>query len=462
MPLEIDRIEPDGTGYAVGLRLGDRIVSVNGRVVRDPLEWRYLVADEFISIEIDRGGERFFIDIDKGYDDALAVHLKGPGFRKCNNRCIFCFIDQNPPGVRKPLRFKDEDFRLSFLHGNYVTLTNTPQEDLERIVEQRLTPIYISVHATEPELRRQLLGNPRAPDILPIMRYLAEGRIEMHAQIVLMPGLNDGEHLGRTIDDLAELYPSVGSVSVVPVGLTRHRERLPHLRGITPEIADSMVRWQRAMQKRFRERFGVRFVYLSDEFYLMAGSKVPSRRLYEGFPQVGNGVGMVRRFLDAFEKGFPALLEGFDPGPSGKLTIDLVTASLPATFLLGMVERVNQRLTHVEIVPHVVTNERYGAGITVSGLLCGGDIERALKRDGLAGDVVLLPPNVLNDDGYFLDDVHLEEFQGCLGRPVQVGTYDLVESIAMARDRLTHADRNVSRSLPVLDGPLPAETMRAV
>jgi len=462
MPLQIDRVDPDGTGYVAGLREGDRVATVNDHIVRDPLEWRYLVADEFLSIAIERGGKVMTVEVEKEFDDALGVHLKGPGFRTCNNKCIFCFIDQNPRGVRKPLRFKDEDFRLSFLYGNYVTLTNTPQEDLSRIIEQRLTPLYISVHATEPELRRKLLGNPRAPDILPIMRRLAEGEIQMHAQVVLMPGVNDGEYLDRTIDDLAALYPWVGSVCIVPVGLTRFREKLPSLRAHTPVGARTLLAWLRGIHARFRAGFGERFVYLSDEFYLLAGRKIPAMRFYEGFPQVGNGVGMVRQFLDAFRKGLPRLVKHFDPSPHEKLRIDLVTATLPAKFLLDMLGEVNRRVANLEVVPHVVVNERYGEGITVSGLLCGRDIEATLRREGVTGQAVLLPPNVLNDEGLFLDDVHVDEVQERLGLPVVLGSYDLIASIEATLDALRQPGRKAVREPPLLGEKLPAETMCAL
>jgi len=445
MSLAIDRLEQGGTGAEIGLEPGDRVVTVNGHVVRDPLEWRYLVADEALAIEVDRGGTRLFFDVEKDFDDALGVELVASRFRTCNNRCIFCFVDQNPPKVRKALRLKDEDFRLSFLHGNYVTLTNTPPEDLDRIIEQRLSPMYVSVHATEPALRRMLLGNPRAPDILPIMRRLAEGRILMHAQVVLVPGINDSAHLDRTVDDLRALHPWVSSVAVVPVGLTRHRERLPALRRFLPDEAKALVAWQRRRQRRFLAEIGERFVYLSDEFTLVAGARVPSKRFYEGFPQVGNGVGMVRRFLDAFRRSLPRAARrslprvarpGLSQPQARNLCIDLVTGALAATFILPMVDRLNRDFPGITIRPHVVLNERYGHGVTVSGLLSGGDIAEALERawadgDG-RGDVVLLPPNVLNDDGLFLDDMSIAAFEDRVRVPVVAGSYDLVASVEEA------------------------------
>ncbi|HDS74656.1 MAG TPA: DUF512 domain-containing protein, partial [Firmicutes bacterium] len=398
----------------------------------------------------------------------LGIHLKGPGFKRCNNHCVFCFIDQNPGGVRRPLRFKDEDFCLSFLYGNYVTLTNTPREDLDRIIEQRLAPIYVSVHATEPELRRELLGNPKAPDILPIMQYLADGEIIQHAQVVLMPGKNDGEHLDRTVDDLTELYPWVGSICIVPVGVTKHRAKLPELRVHTAEEARALLRWQEQRQERFLGELSERFVYISDEFYLVAGEPIPEMEFYEGFPQVGNGVGMIRQFMDAFEDGLPRLTKRFtdDVNP---LRIDLVTATLPARFLLDMIHRVHEVAPGIAITPHAVTNEWYGEGITVSGLLSGRDIVAAVRERG-RGEVVLLPPNCLNDDMLFLDDLHAEDAQEQIGKPVVFGTYDLIESIELAYDRVHSAGAN-SGLLDISRGPArdeaesdddAPETMRAV
>ena len=456
MPLNVDRVEPDGTGAEIGLQPGDRILSVNGRPVRDPLEWRYLIADEYVELEVESTEETYVVEIEKDYDDALGIHLSGPGFRKCNNKCVFCFIDQNPRGVRKALRFKDEDFRLSFLYGNYVTLTNTPQSDIDRIIEQRLSPMYISVHATEPELRRSLLRNPRAPEILPIMRQLAEGGIEMHAQIVLMPGLNDGEHLERTVADLAELHPSVGSVCIVPVGLTKHRQKLPELRAFDADGAQEVTAWLSGVQERFLKDFGQRFVFIADEFFLLSGVSVPRPDEYEGFPQVENGVGMVRQFIDAFDEGFDA----FVAGQKGRrpITMDLVTATMPAAFLAPMVERINTAVPEVRLKLHTVVNERYGEGITVSGLLCGGDIGDTLEREGRSGAAVLLPPNCINADEVFLDDISLEQMQARMGIPIVVGEYDLLESVECVRDVLEGRGRRRPSSLPIYG----AETEAAI
>jgi putative radical SAM enzyme (TIGR03279 family) len=447
MALDIDRVEPGGTGKEIGFVVGDRVLSVNGHVVRDPLEWKYCIADEYVEIEVETDGRIVIHELEKDYEDTLDIHFTGPGFRKCNNRCIFCFIDQNPRKVRKPLRFKDEDFRLSFLYGNYVTLTNTPQEDLDRIVEQRLSPIYVSVHATEPALRKDILRNPRAPDILPIMHFLGEGGIELHAQIVFIPGINDGVHLDRTVDDLAAI-PTLRSISIVPVGLTKHREHLPELNPVTPADAERLLRWQRRRHRAFLEQHGKRVVYISDEFYLLAGRRIPGAAFYETFPQVGNGVGMVRQFRDDFSRGLPRIERAFR---DESLAVDLVTAVLPSSFLTGMIGRMNRRVPLLSVVTHVVENRRYGSGITVSGLLCGRDILDTLAEHGVHGQIVLLPPNCINDDGVFLDDMSIDQFHEELGRPVLVGSYDLIETILEARNRVREGTDSglVSHELPL-------------
>jgi putative radical SAM enzyme (TIGR03279 family) len=466
MPLVINHIEPDSTAFEVGILVDDKVVSVNEQIVRDPLEWRYLIADDYVEIEIARKDELFIFEIEKDFDDALGIHLKGPGFKRCNNRCVFCFIDQNPRGVRKPLKFKDEDFRLSFLFGNYVTLTNTPKEDLDRIIEQRLSPIYVSVHATETELRRKLLGNAKAPDVLPIMQYLADGRIMQHAQIVLMPDLNDAEHLDRTLNDLAELHPWIGSVCIVPVGLTRHREKLPDLRPHTPDEALNLIRWQTQQHERFLRDIGERFVYIADEFYLLADVDLPQLGFYEGFPQIGNGVGMVRQFIDNFDDGFSEFVKNVS-AESIDIRIDVITATLPAQFISEMTQRINDAVPGVQVTPRVLTNSWYGEGITVSGLLVGRDIV-AECESVTDSDVVLLPPNCVNDDMLFLDDMHIEELQEQIGKPVVLGNYDLTESIRMAIDRFTTPPESNSSWVQTDIAPIsddddsPAETMRAM
>ena len=440
MTTQIEYVDHSGTGFLAGLREGDTVVAVNGHAVRDPLEWRFVIAEERLSIEIARGRERLSVVVEKDYDDEMGVRLREPKFRRCNNKCVFCFVDQNPPGVRRALRFKDEDFRLSFLYGNFVTLTNTPSSDLERIIEQRLSPLYVSVHATDVTLRRRLLGNPRATDIVPILRRLGQNGIEAHAQVVLIPGFNDGEHLEQTVRELAGLFPGVRSVGIVPVGLTRYREGLFPLAAFTPAGAKAVLAWLKARQVTFIRELGDRFVFASDEFYVLAGRPFPSARFYAGYPQIGNGIGMARQFLDEFRKGLRGL-ERRLPHVGQHVGVDLVTSVLAWPLIAHCITRIKKRMPDISVFPHVVENRWFGSGITVSGLLVGQDIERTLHEDGLRGQVVLLPPNVLNRDNLFLDDMHVDELECRLGKRVVIGSYDFVSSLAEAYNEAQNITR---------------------
>jgi len=431
MTTRIEHVDRSGTGFLAGLREGDAVVAVNGHVVRDPLEWRFVIAEEKLNVELLRGGKRLSIALQKDYDDDMGVRLREPKYRRCNNRCVFCFVDQNPHGVRPALKFKDEDYRLSFLCGNFVTLTNTPSSDLERIIEQRLSPLYVSVHATDVSLRRRLLGNPRAPDIVPILRHLGQNGIETHAQVVLIPGLNDGSHLEQTVHDLAGLFPWVRSVGIVPVGLTRHRGGLPPLAAFTTAGAKALLAWLKAKQATFINELGTRFVFASDEFYVIAGRPFPSARFYSGYPQIGNGIGMARQFLDEFGKRLRGL-EKHLPEVRQHVGVDLVTSALAWPLIAHCSTRLRKRMPDISVFPHVVENRWFGDSITVSGLLVGEDIERTLHEDGMRGQVVLLPPNVLNSDRLFLDDMHVDELERRLEKRVVIGSYDFISSLAEA------------------------------
>ncbi|HPC45145.1 MAG TPA: DUF512 domain-containing protein, partial [Candidatus Latescibacteria bacterium] len=278
---------------------------------------------------------------------------------------------------------------------------------------------------------RRLLGNPRAPDIVPILRRLGQNGIEAHAQVVLIPGFNDGEHLEQTVRELAGLFPGVRSVGIVPVGLTRYREGLFPLAAFTPAGAKAVLAWLKARQVTFIRELGDRFVFASDEFYVLAGRPFPSARFYAGYPQIGNGIGMARQFLDEFRKGLRGL-ERRLPHVGQHVGVDLVTSVLAWPLIAHCITRIKKRMPDISVFPHVVENRWFGSGITVSGLLVGQDIERTLHEDGLRGQVVLLPPNVLNRDNLFLDDMHVDELERRLGKRVVIGSYDFVSSLAEA------------------------------
>lgn len=414
-PLTIHGVEPDSPAKEAGVAPGSRLVSVNGRPVQDALDLRFAeTAHRVDLVWRDGNGAERRARIQKPEDRRLGLELDPLTMRACNNRCAFCFAHQNARGMRRALYFKDDDYRFSFLNGNFATLTNLSPEDMDRIVAQRLHPLYISVHATDWALRNRILGNPKAPDILEQIRFFAAGRIRMHTQVVLCPGVNDGEHLARTLEDLARFHPFVESVALVPVGLTRYREKLPVLKPPDPEYARLLLDWAEAWRRRFLRELHSRFAFPSDEFYLLAGRPFPAAARYEGYPQLGNGVGGCRKFLDEFRrlgKRLPRTVS-----PVRRFTV--VTGTLAAPLLGGAIARLNQvGGLRVEMVP--VANEFFGGSVSCAGLLTGRDIVRILDpQQERLGEAILIPSVTLKEDeAVFLDDLPLPELESRLGRP---------------------------------------------
>jgi len=391
-----------------GLLLGDRIVAINGTPLRDVIDFHFQAGEEMLRLSLVRAGTLQSMTIRRQSGVKLGLELAPPRpgeISTCANKCVFCFIHQLPRGMRKSLYVKDDDYRLSFLHGNYITLTDLEEEALARIEGQRLSPLYVSVHATDQELRHRLLGQPRVKrEILPILERLVKAGIVMHAQIVLCPEWNDGPHLERTVRDLAGLYPGVATVAVVPVGLTRHRERLPQLRSVTAEEARTLVQVIATWQREFKERLGSRFVFAADELYLLGRVEIPPARHYEGFPLLEDGVGLVRRFSDGWERVVRRLRSGRTRGarPQDR-RISVVTGEMFAPRLSLLLEQLRVEGLTVEVIP--VANDFFGRAIGVAGLLTGQDILAQLGARSL-GDVVLVPAVALKDgDGVFLDDL---------------------------------------------------------
>jgi putative radical SAM enzyme (TIGR03279 family) len=421
--MEVIAVQTGSPAAQSGIRVGDALERINGHPARDVLDVRFWMADEGVILELRRDGEVFEVRIEGGEDRDLGLEFEEMTIRRCGNRCVFCFVDQLPSGMRSALYVKDEDVRLSFLHGSYVTLTDVSGEDIGRIVEQRLSPLYISVHATDPKVRRRLLGRRSEADILATMRRLADAGIWMHTQIVLCPGINDGSELERTVRDLSAFFPQVRSIAVVPVGLTRHRGGLAPLKPVGRSEARRCIEQVTEWQGKFLDRCGERLVFAADECYLTAGYEIPAAESYEDFPQIENGVGMVRQFLDAFEAAEKRLPERLRE----RLSLTLVTGRSAEGFLRRMLERLEQ-VDRLSVRLVTVENRFFGASITVSGLLTGQDILAALEREKV-GNAVLLPPNCMNEDGLLLDDQTPEEMTEALGVPVRVGSYDLVESV---------------------------------
>lgn len=399
--LQVKSVSPGGIGSVLGIRPGDRILSINGLDLRDEIDYRFLLTARSVRIRIlsSSVGERE-LRLHKNWDEGLGLELESFPIRSCNNRCLFCFVDQMPRGLRPSLYFKDEDYRLSFLHGNYVTLTNLLERDWERIGRQRLSPLFISVHATDMELRRFLLGNPKAPDVMAQLVRLARARIQMHLQVVICPGLNDGAYLKQTIEDLATLRPFACSLSLVPVGLTAHREGLYPLRSLSLNEAEQIEELAKRYRRRFQKMGGGHFLHLSDELYLLAGRAFPGLKGYEGFPQLENGVGLCRQFLSEFqrrERKLPASI------PKERSFL-LITGELASTPLRPVVSRLNEiRNLRIEMIS--LPNTLFGPTVTVAGLLSGKDIQDLLKRTDEGWDV-LIPDSVLREqEGAFLDDL---------------------------------------------------------
>ena len=401
---------------AAGLRPGDRVLAINGHALRDAIDFRFHGGDERLALSVERDGARHALRLARRPGADLGVELEAPRageIATCANKCVFCFIHQLPKGMRKSLYVKDDDFRLSFLHGNYITLTDLEEAELTRIVEQRLSPLYVSVHATDPALRWELLGRPRASaEILPRLERLARAGIRMHAQVVLCPGLNDGAHLERTVRELAPLHPHVATTAVVPVGLTRHRERLPALRTLTDQEACALVGTVAAWQSEFQARLGSRFVFLGDEVYLQAALPLPEADAYEGFAVAEDGIGLVRRFEDGVERARRRRRAAGRP-----LDVTLVSGSLYAPRLARLVASIPGATARVA----AVANRFFGGTVSVAGLLTGEDIARHLATLPTLGEAVVVPAAALRDrDGVFLDDMSPADLAAAVGVPVRV------------------------------------------
>ncbi|MCY0875648.1 MAG: DUF512 domain-containing protein, partial [Firmicutes bacterium] len=374
---------------------------------------------EELTLEVRKvSGEEWELETEKAYDELLGVEFDHPTLdrvRLCHNKCVFCFVDQIPGNMRKTLNMRDDDYRLSFLHGNFVTLTNVKPGELERIATLKMSPINISVHATNPELRVRLLGNKKSGEILDQIRYLAEHDIEMNTQIVLCPEWNDGAELDRTIADLSPFFPAVRTLSVVPVGLTKHRQGLSELRACTREEARRVIDQIASWQDRLRPTIGANFVHAADEFYVLAGSDIPAARYYDEFAQIENGVGLLRTFKDDFDR----LAGGIPKRLANARHVAIVTGTSASETIMQAVLRL-QEVEGLVIDVHRIQNVFYGEQVTVTGLITGQDIVSQVK-EAIRADVLLLPDVMLKDDSdVFLDDYTVQQVEEELGRPILI------------------------------------------
>jgi putative radical SAM enzyme (TIGR03279 family) len=389
---------------------------VDGQGIEDALDAAYAIAEETFALAFYRGGNLRRTRVERLPGQDWGAAFEPPQVRHCGNRCVFCFVDQMPRGLRSSLYVKDEDYRHSFLYGNYVTLSNVSERDLARIRRLKLSPLYISVHATLEQVRRTLLGRKRTPPILPLLKKMAAAGIELHTQAVICPGINDGKVMERTVADLSRLAPRVRSLALVPVGLSAHRRGLAELRGVDARLTQALLAKVAAWQKRFFKQRGTRFVFATDEWYLRAGRAVPPASAYEGFPQLENGVGIVRQFLDgvrAASRALPARV-----APRRRVLIPVGTlAERTVRRALAPLSRV--RGLELEVVP--VPNRLFGERVTVTGLLGGNDLLGALRPRMAQKTRVLIAGDMLRDGhDVFLDGVTLKQFRARLGVPVQV------------------------------------------
>jgi putative radical SAM enzyme (TIGR03279 family) len=413
--MKIVGVHPESIAQELGLAVGDELLEMNSQRVQDNIDYRFLEGEAEVSLKVIHGGAVQIFDIEKDEGEPLGIELEEMKILSCGNECIFCFVDQNPAGLRKELYFRDGDYRLSFMYGNYTTMTNAGPAILRRIITQRLAPQYISVHATDLDVRRTLMGITKDDFILEKIKLLHDNNIEMHTQIVLCPGLNDGPVLQKTVRDLYAYRKQIVSLAVVPVGLTDHRFGLTRLRRVDAAYARELLTTVDAWQREFRKALGRAFVYASDEFFITARRPIPGPAAYDGFPQLENGVGMVRAFLTQFGRQ----ARNFPPMLGKRRTLNIVTGELAQGFMREVIVPRLAAIKNLRVNLVVAPNLLYGRSVTVAGLLSGNSVSSSLE--GVPhGDLVLLPPDILNTSGVFLDDVTPADLASRIGSPLQV------------------------------------------
>jgi putative radical SAM enzyme (TIGR03279 family) len=415
--VEIADVLPKGLGDELELESGDRIIKVNGRAVRDYLDFRFQTGGETeLVLEVKKhNGELWELQIERSEDEDFGLNFEQIVPRQCANECIFCFCKGNPSDARPSLFVRDEDIRLSFLYGNYTTLSSITDDEMQRIIEQRLTPQYVSIHATDLSVRAYLLGVDEArADISGKLTRLLEAGIEIHAQVVLCPGINDGEILHKTINDLAAEHPRITSVAIVPLGLTRYNTD-PRLTAVTPEFCRKVIAEVTEIQRDLRNRLGTTFAFLGDEIYLRAGQKVPGRRHYGDYPQIEDGIGMVRSFKNEFSD-LMQRVKRKSTANRQHIHGTILTGTLFAPVLRELVDDLNKQCgTRLHVVG--VDNNYFGGDVSVAGLLTGGDLVAA--QDRLRGDFIIIPRSTLkSDEDVMLDGMKLEEVRQKLDMPV--------------------------------------------
>lgn len=427
----VKEVEEGSIAWELGVEPGDVLLQINKHIIEDVFDYHYYVNDEELLVLIRKpNGEEWELEIEKEYEDDLGITFESglmDEYRSCRNKCMFCFIDQMPPGMRETLYFKDDDSRLSFLQGNYITLTNMSDHDVERIVQYHLEPINVSIHTTNPELRCKMLHNRFAGDALKKIQTLYEGGITMNGQIVLCKGINDGEELERSIRDMVKWMPNLQSVSVVPVGMTKYREGLYPLEPFQKEDAREVLGIIHKWQDKIYQECGTHFIHAGDEWYLLAEMDVPEEERYDGYLQLENGVGMMRLLLNEFEEGFQMLM-----GDDRERHTSLATGKLAYPFIKRMAERLTEKYPNLDMHVYCIRNDFFGETITVAGLITGQDLKAQLTGQQL-GDRLLLPVSMFrNEEDVFLDDMTISQLEEALQVRIDVvksSGQDLIDAI---------------------------------
>lgn len=441
----ISQVKEGSIAWELEVEPGDELLSINGETIEDVFDYHYLVNDEYLELLIRKpSGEEWELEIDKDLEEDLGLEFENSlmdEYRSCRNHCVFCFIDQMPPGMRETLYFKDDDSRLSFLQGNYVTLTNMSDHDIDRIIHYHLAPINISFQTTNPKLRCEMLHNRFAGEIFSKVQRLYEAGIEMNGQIVLCKGLNDKAELEKSISDLSQYLPHLKSVSVVPVGLSKYREGLYPLEPFTKEEAGQVIDTIEAWQKKLFPQYGFHFIHASDEWYLLAGRELPQEDRYDGYLQLENGVGMLRLLKEEITKELEK-----HSGDHRKRRVSFATGRLAYPYIKKYAEQIQEKYPNVEILGYEIQNEFFGELITVSGLLTGQDILAQLSEKDL-GECLLLPCNLLRSgEDIFLDDIQVKTLEETFRVPVRIveeDGRDFVTAFLEEQEKPTHKRRQM-------------------
>ncbi len=440
----VKEVIPGSIAQEMEIVPGDVLLAINDKEIEDVFDYRYLLKDEYIEVLVRKpDGEEWLLEIEKDYDDDLGIEFENglmSEYRSCSNKCIFCFIDQMPPGMRETLYFKDDDSRLSFLQGNYITLTNMTEKDVERIIQMQLAPINISVQTTNPELRCRMLHNRFAGEKLQFLQRFYEGHVEMNGQIVCCKGVNDGEELRRSITDLMAYLPFMRSVSVVPAGISRFREGLYPIEMFTKEEAEQIVDMIESYQQACFEQYGLHFIHASDEFYILAGREFPEEERYDGYIQLENGVGMMRLLMEEFVSAWEAASGSSrfqELRQTLQRTVTVATGQLACSTLEVFAGQLMDAYPGLMIRVCAIRNDFFGETITVSGLVTGQDLIAQLQERQKAGEdlgeALLIPVNMLRSgEQVFLDDMTVAEVEKALGLrvvPVEAGGQDFVDAV---------------------------------